>query len=197
MNNIKLKVYGYFIIGLALVTWLSLIFITEGKLIITSKALLQIPNVISINVFIWFVFIKWLWKLKIFRGWLVPFPNLSGKWKGQVIPKNINPTAGKQYDPIDVDVIIRQTFLSMHVRILSEEMESNSYATSFKLDAEANEKRLCYTYLSKPKANIRDRSPIHDGTAFLTIKGEKENKLEGEYWTSRASTGEIYLQRKK
>jgi hypothetical protein len=76
-------------------------------------------------------------------------------------------------------------------------MESNSYTASFKLDATTDEKRLCYSYLSKPKANIRDRSPIHDGTALLTIQGEKENKLEGEYWTNRATTGEMYLQRQK
>lgn len=197
MNNIKIKNYAWLIIGFAIATWMILIFINEGSLSFTYKAFLQIPKVVSINTLIWIIFVKWCWKWKIFRGWLVPFPNLSGNWKGQAIPKNTNPQTGRPYEPVDLEVTIKQTFLAIHVRIHSKEMESNSYSASFKLDNETDESRLCYSYLSKPKSNIRDRSPIHDGTALLTIKGEKENKLEGEYWTNRATIGELYLQLNK
>lgn len=194
MNNIKIKNYCCLIIGLAIATWMILIFIYEGSLSFTYNAFLQIPKVVTVNALIWFLFIKWCWKWKLFRGWLVPFPDLSGNWQGQAIPKNINPNTGQSYEPVDLRATIKQTFLAIHVRIYSQEMESNSYSASFKLDGETDEKRLCYSYLSKPRANIRDRSPIHDGTALLTIKGDEENGLEGEYWTNRATTGELYLQ---
>jgi len=196
MGNIKLKIYAWVLLGLAFGTWLLLIIIDEGSLTFSNKALKLIPKVITINVFLWFVFIKWLWKWKLFRGWLVPFPNLSGKWEGSALPKNIDPSTGQQYPEIKLELLIKQTFLFTHVRIFSAEMESNSYSASFKIDSETDEKRLCYSYLSKPKSNIRDRSPIHDGTALLTIKGDKEEELEGEYWTNRATTGELYIKKK-
>lgn len=195
MNNIKIKNYAWLIIGLALATWIILIFFNQESFSLTKKSFYQIPNVITVNAFIWFVFIKWLWKLKIFKGWLVPFPNLSGSWKGQVIPKNTNPLTGIKYEPVELLVEIKQSFLSIHIRVYSNEMESNSFSSSFILDSETNEKRLCYSYTSKPKSNIRDRSPIHDGTALLTIKDTDNEELEGEYWTSRNTTGEMYLEK--
>jgi hypothetical protein len=197
MGNIKLKIYAWILLGLAFGTWFLLIFINEGSFTFTIEAIKLLPKVITINVFIWAVFIKWIWKWRIFKGWLVPFPNLSGKWEGSAVPKNINPDTGQQYSEIKLELIIKQTFLMTHIRVYSEEMESNSYSASFKIDSDTDEKRICYSYLSKPKSNIRDRSPIHDGTALLTIKGEKDELLEGEYWTNRASTGELYFERAK
>lgn len=197
MRSIKIKNFAWLIIGVGLLTWVGLIFYKQGSLEFTSLALLQIPKVISINVLLWIAFIKWGWRWRIFRSWLVHFPDLSGSWKGTAVPKNTDPATGLPYPTVDLIVTIKQTFLYIHVKVESNEMESNSYSSSFMIDSETDEKRLCYSYLSKPKANIRSRSPIHDGTALLTIKGSNENKLNGEYWTNRASTGEIYLEKSR
>lgn len=41
------------------------------------------------------------------------------------------------------------------------------------------------------KANVRDRSEIHDGAAILKVVIDQEKRLEGEYWTSRKTTGDL------
>jgi hypothetical protein len=195
MNNINR--YAWLIVVVVLATWVVLILVRVGSLSISVDAFKQIPDVVTIDVLISIAFIKWGWKWKILRGWLVSYPDLSGNWKGRAVPKSINEATGCPYDPVELDVSIRQTFLATHIRVYSKEMESNSNVASFILDNESNEKRLCYTYTSIPKANIRDRSPIHNGSALLTIKGTKEDTLEGEYWTSRATTGELYFYKQK
>jgi len=193
MEKYNLKNYASLSIAFALITWILLILYSEGSLEITKNALFQIPKVVTINVVLWTIFIKWLWKFSLFRNWLVPFPNLSGNWSGKVVPNSINPATNEVYNPVDIDVKIKQTLLSIHIKVTSNEMESNSYSASFIVNNEISEKRLCYSYLSKPKSNIRNRSPIHDGTTLLSVVGKDENDLEGEYWTNRNSTGEIYL----
>lgn len=194
-NAIKknLKNYACISIGLAIVTWIILIYHYEGSLTITKNSLFRIPTVVTINGIFWAIFIRWGWKFKYFRNWLVPFPNLSGTWYGKVIPNNLNPETKQIYNPVDISVEIRQTFLNIYVKVYSHEMESKSYSASFIINHEENEKKLCYSYLSKPRSNIRGRSPIHDGTALLIIEGKKEDELKGEYWTNRKSTGEIYI----
>jgi hypothetical protein len=56
-------------------------------------------------------------------------------------------------------------------------------------------RQLFYSYLNTPKASIRDRSAIHYGSTLLTYEGYLVNEMEGEYWTSRETTGEIHLKK--
>ncbi|MBL4664165.1 MAG: hypothetical protein JKY22_11575 [Flavobacteriaceae bacterium] len=51
--------------------------------------------------------------------------------------------------------------------------------------------------MNTPKPSVRERSEIHYGTTRLEFKGFKVNELEGEYWTSRETTGELKLKKKK
>lgn len=198
MSNVikaKLKNYAFITVILSIIIWIILIYHSKGSFLITTDCLFQIPSVVTVIGIIWTLFIKWGWKIKYFRNWLVPFPNLSGTWSGKVIPNSINSETKQVYSPVGVSVEIRQTFLDIYIKVYSKEMESNSYSASFIINEDTNEKRLCYSYLSKPNSNIRSRSPIHNGTALLSIQGEKEDELKGEYWTSRNSTGEMDLKR--
>ena len=43
-----------------------------------------ITTSISVTTLLVTSFVIWAWKWKIFQGWLVPFPNLNGKWKGNI-----------------------------------------------------------------------------------------------------------------
>ena len=63
------------------------------------------------------------------------------------------------------------------------------------IDEDREIKRLFYNYQNEPKPEFRDRSQIHYGTVRLNIS-EDNNKLDGEYWTSRKSVGTISLKRK-
>lgn len=53
--------------------------------------------------------------------------------------------------------------------------------------------RLDYNYTNRPKATIRERSAIHDGAARFRIVTSPSLWLEGEYWTSRCTAGDIVV----
>lgn len=192
MIKYNLRTFAFGIIGLAFFVYIIIFLITQNlDNIDFEKALRHISTTITINIILWMIFIKWLWKCKIFYPWLVKTPNLSGKWKGLIKSNWGNGTL----EPIETEIDITQTFLHIQVRIKTGESRSHSVGASFDIDEERGYQQLFYSYLNTPKANVRNRSEIHYGTAFLTFEGFEVNKLEGEYWTSRKTTGEINLER--
>ena len=96
-----------------------------------------------------------------------------------------------------MEIFIDQTFLNVQIRIKTGESRSFSIGASFDIDKDRGQQQLFYSYLNTPKAGVRDRSEIHYGSAFLVFDGFDVNEMEGEYWTSRETTGEIHLKKVK
>jgi len=190
----NIRVFAFVILGLAFGTYVAIFLLTQDLSSIDfSKALSHISTAISINIIFWLVFIKWLWKFKLFYPWLVQVPNLSGKWEGTI---KSNWGNDKQA-PIPMEIAIDQTFLNIQVRIKTEESRSFSLGASFNIDKDRGQQQLFYSYLNTPKPGVRDRSEIHYGSALLMFDGYDVNEMEGEYWTSRETTGEMHLKRVK
>lgn len=190
----NLRTFASTIIGLVFVVYMIIFLITQNlNNIDFEKALVAISTTITINAILWMIFIKWLWKCKIFYPWLVQTPNLSGEWEGFL---RSNFEDGK-LDPIPTEVSISQTFLHIQIKIKTGESRSHSVGASFDIDEERGYQQLFYSYINTPKSTVRKRSEIHYGTTLITFEGFKVDKLEGEYWTSRETTGEIHLQRVK
>lgn len=188
----NIRMFASAILGLAFGTYVTIFLLTQDLSSIDfTKALSHISTTISINIIFWLLFIKWLWKLKLFYPWLVQVPNLSGKWKGTIKSNWIDGTK----DPIPMEITIEQTFLNIQVRIKTEESRSFSLGASFNIDKDRGQQQLFYSYLNTPKPGVRERSEIHYGSALLTFEGFDVNELEGEYWTSRETTGEMHLKR--
>ena len=134
------------------------------------------------------LFVTWAWKWKIFQGWLVPFPCLSGIWEGNIHTKYLS-----ENKTIPITVTIKHHFFNIQIKIRTNESSSISTCGSFDIDEDRGLKQLIYTYQNNPKATIRDKSEIHYGTARLEINDDAQS-LEGEYWTSRKTTGDINVQ---
>jgi hypothetical protein len=75
--------------------------------------------------------------------------------------------------------------------LYTAESESYSVAASINRDDDSDILRLDYSYTNRPKLSLRDRSAIHDGAASLRIITSPARLLQGEYWTSRKTTGEM------
>lgn len=189
----NIRIFAFAILGLAFFVY-ALIFVSTQNLdsIDFHKAITHISTTISINIVIWMIFIAWAWKWKIFYPWLVPFPNLSGDWEGTVKSN----WKEKQLDPIPIEVSITQNFFNIQVKIKTNESRSYSIGASFDIDAERGFQQLFYSYLNTPKSGVRERSEIHYGSTILNFDGFKVEKMEGEYWTDRETTGEIILKKK-
>jgi len=150
----------------------------------------DITTTVTIVTVICTLFVLWAWKWMIFQGWLVPFPCLSGKWNGEIIS-----TFNSENKSIPIEVVIKHHFFNIQIRVKTNESTSISTCGSFDIEEDRGLKQLIYTYQNNPKATVRDHSEIHYGTARLEISDDTKT-LEGEYWTSRKTTGDIKLTRK-
>lgn len=146
---------------------------------------------ISVTTIIVIAFINFAWRWSIFKGWLVPFPNLSGQWEG--ILKSTHKKAAAE---IPIKLEIKQTFMHVQIKFYSDESKSNSIVASFNIDKDRDILQLCYSYQNNPKATLQKKSPIHYGSVLLDIK-ERGQQMEGQYWTSRNTTGDIYITKRK
>lgn len=86
-------------------------------------------------------------------------------------------------------MLVKQTLLSVHITMVSDESKSNSLSAS--IDEIMGEKKLVYCYLNTPKSEYRERSEIHFGTAMLSLDNPKV--LEGQYYTDRETSGDMYF----
>lgn len=190
----NIRTFAFSIIGLAFIVYAIIFLITQNlENIDLNKAITHISTTITINILLWTIFIKWAWKFKIFYPWLVQTPNLSGNWNG-FLKSNWE---GGRLEPIPTEVIIKQSFLHIQVIIKTGESRSYSVGGSFDIDEERGFQQLFYSYLNTPKAGVRNRSEIHYGTTLLNFEGFNVDTIEGEYWTSRETTGEIKLSKDK
>ena len=189
----NIRIFAFAILGLAFIVYATIFLLTQNlDSIDFHKAITHVSTTISVNIILWMIFIAWAWKWKIFYPWLVPFPNLSGDWKG-TIKSNWKE---KELEPIPIEVSITQNFFNVQVRIKTKESRSYSIGASFDIDNERGFQQLFYTYLNTPKAGVRERSEIHYGSTILNFDGFKVTKMDGEYWTDRETTGEITLTKK-
>ncbi|MEN9551965.1 MAG: hypothetical protein RI935_342 [Candidatus Parcubacteria bacterium] len=192
INN-TVKVYAQFITFL--VIWAVIAFVTKTYQTNDLLNILKlIPQAITGYLFVALLFSRWIWKLKILQGWLIKVPNLQGTWKGEIKSDWINPETGKGVDPIPVILVIRQTFSTIKCTLMTKESTSYSTTADITLVPSSEDLSLTYNYTNRSKATIRDRSPIHDGASILKIIKSPKRILEGEYWTSRKTRGEMHLE---
>lgn len=157
--------------------------------------LLKLPTAFTIYGAIFIIFAKWLWKSRIFKGWLVLIPDLSGEWTGKLNTTHPDPKTEKKNRPKDINATIKQDLFNISIIMRTMEMKSTSFVAAFDIDRNQNRNRVCYSYTSRPNPQYRSESPIHDGTTLLDIIGNPPSELNGEYWTTRKTTGMIELKK--
>jgi hypothetical protein len=80
------------------------------------------------------------------------------------------------------------------IELETKESSSRNFCGTFDIDKDKHIKDLIYSYENEPKATLRNRSPIHYGTARLSINDDN-TVMKGEYWTSRQTKGEMTLKK--
>lgn len=193
MKNVKHEALLWVQLGTFIAVWVILLYATNTPLKINLDAITKLPDVVTISVVLSFLFSRWLWRWNIFRHWLVPFPDLEGTWEGELKSKWKDPDTQQPLPAIPVILVIRQTFSSVSCALFTAESESYSTAAQVSLDEDSGALHLNYNYTNRPKALLRDRSSIHDGAARLKVISAPNQLLEGEFWTSRCTAGEISL----
>lgn len=195
MKNLKLEWVLWIFLILSAIIWFAIAQIQDLDLTTFKDFIRPIPDVVTFDLILSFLFVKWGWRWKYFQGWLVPFPDLTGTWLG-TIQSEWRTEDGSRLDPIPAVLTINQTFSHISCVLRTSEMESHSYVEGFYIDKDRQIRKLCYSYTSTPKITLRERSTPHDGTALFSIIGKPVERLEGEYWTQRQTIGSINMKYK-
>jgi hypothetical protein len=195
MKNLREEVARWVQFIVFIGVWVVLIAVTHHSLLIDWGAIKEVPHAVVIYGALYLVFAKWGWRLPVFHPWLVPHPDLEGTWDGEVRSTWINPATGAGIAPIPSKLVIKHNFGSISCVLLTGESQSYSVTAQISEDDDSDVLQLSYVYTNKPRARVRFRSEIHDGAAILTIKHEDGLVLDGEYWTSRKTIGEMTFRR--
>lgn len=194
MRNVTIKNSLYLLVGISAAAWFSLAYVNGLDLSEVRDFFGLIPKVVTIDLLAVALFVKWGWKLRMFRGWLVPFPNLNGSWVGYIYSDWENPETGQKSPPIPVMLTVNQSFFHISCLMRTSEMESSSYSEGFLIDPDRQVKNIAYCYASKPRLSLNERSVPHDGAAVFKIIEKPTRRLAGRYWTERLTKGEIVLE---
>jgi len=146
--------------------------------------------VVGILVLLLAAFDLWAWRLRFLQGWFVPRPDIRGTWSVELRSDWKDPTTDTIVAPIAAYLVVRQTFSTLSLRMLTPESSSELVAAEISKAADGTY-RLAGVYRNEPKLSVRDRSPIHFGAIALEIQGDPVKDLVGCYWTDRGTRGEL------
>ena len=146
-----------------------------------------------------YVLAEWLWRPIWQRAPYLKrrlFPYLNGSWEGTLLSTWIDPTTGQPRPPIPTTFKIRQGLFQTSVTMATGESDSHSTNLVLQRYPEWDCFRIWYSYENGPKQVYRNRSPGHDGVAYLEFDASGEaNHLTGRYFTERQTSGDIDIRR--
>ncbi len=178
------------IIYIAVLAWTVVLYVNHET--IQSSWLKPLSTVITAVLYAVMAFDLWLWKLPFLHDWFVKRPVISGIWKVEIKSNWVNPATGAHILPVEGYMVIRQTFSTLSMRLLTAESSSELVGTEIVCSADG---LYCVSgvYRNEPRFEVRDRSVIHYGAVWLRISDEPQKSISGHYWTDRESAGEIHL----
>jgi hypothetical protein len=195
--NRKTQITIIVAIAMALVVSLQGVYEVVSGLTVSPFKLLTVIVFLIASGSIWLFNKSWraIWKRfpvieKIF------FPDLNGTWIGTLQTTWKNPTTGEIPGPIETTAWIRQDLLTISVQQQTKESPSRSTRMFPYADASSDRYQLWFSYDNRPHANVSSVSPDHEGVCLLEMNLSLDrNKMKGQYYTSRSTSGNIQLTR--
>ncbi len=152
----------------------------------------HLSTVTGILLFLLGTFDLWLWRLPVLQGWFVKRPNIRGTWRAILRSTWVDPSTGEGIEQIEGFMVIRQTYSSLSLRLLTSESSSELIGAEINTGSDGI-MHIVGVYRNEPRQLLRQRSPIHYGAILLDIEGRPATCLRGHYWTDRNTAGEIEL----
>ena len=185
------------IIYTAVLAWTVVLYLNHEA--IKSPWLQHLSTVITIVLYAVIAFDLWLWKLPVLHDWFVKRPVIDGTWKVELRSNWKDPETGNTIQSVEGYMVVRQTFSTLSMRLLTAESHSELVGTEIVCSAD---RQYCVSgvYRNEPRFQVRERSEIHYGAVWLRIITQPTKQLIGHYWTDRSTAGEMELnnrQRKK
>jgi hypothetical protein len=178
------------IIYTAVLAWTVVLYLNHEA--IKAPWLHHLSTVITIVLYAVIAFDLWLWKLPFLHDWFVKRPVIDGTWKVELRSNWKDPVTETNIQPIDGYMVVRQTFSTLSMRLLTAESHSELVGTEIVCSAD---RQYCVSgvYRNEPHYQVRERSEMHYGAVWLRIITQPTKQLVGHYWTDRATAGEMEL----
>src|SRR5690606_41933959 len=90
----------------------------------------------------------------------------------------------------NIEVYVSQSLFRINIQLVTDEIASSTITSN--IVQENGNYVLYYTYITNPKSKFSDENPIQYGTSRFII--DEPKRLNGSYWTSRKTIGDIYLE---
>lgn len=119
---------------------------------------------------------------------LVKIPKLKKEYIGK-LSYNFQGVSGEK----SIEIFVEQTFLTVKIKLITDEIQSNTITSE--LLEENGQYVIYYTYITNPYSKYSEGNPIQIGSCKLIINNSKS--LNGIYWTSRKTIGDVNLNSKK
>ena len=118
---------------------------------------------------------------------------LWGRWDVE-IRSQWKDVDGNVIGPIAGFADIRQTYSGLFLRVQTEASFGDLQACDLKVEPDGRF-RIYGVYQNTPSLGERHASQIHRGAFVLEVEGDSgsPSMLRGEYWTDRATSGELLL----
>jgi hypothetical protein len=146
--------------------------------------------VLSVSLLL-YAFDNYLWKRSIINNF-IKRPVLYGTWKGTFESDYVYPETGKREGPTEAYLAVRQTFSTLHVRLVTKRSASESMACELKTKRDGRYE-IYAVYEGRPPLLAQRASPVHRGGLILEVVGEPAHALKGSYWTDRKTQGDLKL----
>jgi hypothetical protein len=139
----------------------------------------------------------WLFDRYIWRIWpvqkMIRRPDLNGTWRVSLQSSYKDPGSVEPVAPVSGFAVVRQTFSSISIRLMTEQAESFLVASSFDIQTDGTT-YLYGAYQSDPSIHLRSGiSEIHYGSFRYKVIGRPPSQISGHYWTDRNTNGSIAL----
>lgn len=150
---------------------------------------------VFISVSVLTIWEHWAWHLPLVQRLTQVPRDLRGTWKGTLESFWIDPATGSSPPIKAAYLVIRQSATTISVVMLTNESKSKSSVAVISDDGVSAS--LNYMYLNRPESRYEYRSRMHHGSTSLDITGRPAVRLQGRYWTSRDSKGELDFNQQK
>ncbi|MGE4069826.1 MAG: hypothetical protein AB7E72_01470 [Lysobacterales bacterium] len=128
----------------------------------------------------------WQWK---FLAKVLDRPIVHGVWHGKIWT-NHGVQVGSSPRPIEIVLVIQQTYLALSIVSFTPAQEGESVIEAMLRNAKTDATRLCYVYELRRRYQSENRLTLGSGELKLV---ESRERLRGHYFTNSPTEGEIDL----
>lgn len=147
---------------------------------------LNVPTILTLW---WFFYFKYGWTLPGIKR-IIFRVNLNGTWFGSY--KSLD--SKNQEAKGEIGIRIKQDFLTISLKSFTERFNNYSYSEEVKYEEKSDTYGVIYVY-SQKENNILDTSQRNGTSELILKKSDDTLYLEGIFWTSHGTKGELSVRR--